>query len=211
MVNDSHLKRAYALKNPKDAEALYRDWAASYDKDVVDGLGYVAPQESVKVLLSHLKGHEKTIIDVGCGTGLVGDVIQNEHPMVCDGLDLSPEMLDIARDRGSYRNLLTGDLTSRLDLEDDLYDAAICVGTFTSGHVGPDGLREIIRITKPGGIICFTVNENVYEDQDYDQALSSLEDEGLCRRIEQHEMDYIPKEGLRAQVITIGVPEVVKN
>ena len=71
-------------------------------------------------------------------------------------------MIDTAIDRG-YRSLFLGNLNDSLPLESNSYDAALCVGVFTHGHVGPSRLIELIRVIKPQGLLCFTVNEDVYE------------------------------------------------
>jgi len=100
------------------------------------------------------------IIDVGCGTGLVGVELGKAGFSNFDGIDISQEMIDIAKQRG-YSKLFIGSLNVSLPCENNEYDAALCVGVFTHGHVGSDRLDELVRIVKPGGIICFTVNDDI--------------------------------------------------
>ena len=50
----------------------------------------------------------------------------------------------------------------------------MCVGTFTFGHVKSDALDEFVRITKPGGLICFTINEGIYEEYGFDKKIKAL-------------------------------------
>ena len=71
-----------------------------------------------------------------------------------DGVDISQEMIDIAKQRG-YSKLFIGSLNESLPCENNEYDAALCVGVFTHGHVGSDRLDELVRIVKPGGICLF--------------------------------------------------------
>ena len=66
------LERAYALKTPDEAKALYGDWAVSYDQHLEQGLHYIAPVSIVKILVDTLKDSSALILDIGCGTGLVG-------------------------------------------------------------------------------------------------------------------------------------------
>ena len=54
------------------------------------------------------------------------------------------------------------------DVQDNFYEATMCVGTFTFGHVKPQALDEFVRITKRGGLICFTINEGIYNDYGFD-------------------------------------------
>ena len=53
-----------------------------------------------------------------------------------------------------------------------MFDAVICAGTFTCGHVGPEALREMVRITKKGGYICFTVRKQEWEAAPYEESYS---------------------------------------
>ena len=72
-----------------------------------------------------------------------------------DALDYSREMLDEAQCKNVYRQCLQADLSRPLDIEDDAYQAVVCAGTFSYGHVKSDAFDELIRITAPGGAICF--------------------------------------------------------
>ena len=64
-------------------------------------------------------------------------------------LDLSEEMLEVARQKQVYERLLIGDLTQPLDIADAQYDGIVSAGTFTTGHVGPDALDELLELTRP--------------------------------------------------------------
>ena len=55
-------------------------------------------------------------------------------------------MLERARATGAYRSLEPADLTRPLPTPADAYDAVVCVGTLTHGHVGPEALAEFVRI-----------------------------------------------------------------
>ena len=67
-------------------------------------------------------------------------------------------MLDQARAKGIYRDCILGDLTKPIALPDGVYGAVISCGTFTHGHVGPECLPELLRITRPGALfVCGTI------------------------------------------------------
>ena len=55
--------------------------------------------------------------------------------------------------------------------KDNIFDAVMCVGTFTFGHVKPPALDEFIRITKNKGLICFTINEGIHEEYGFDKKI----------------------------------------
>ena len=66
------------------------------------------------------------------------------------------------------------DLNEPLIYKNNSFDAIICVGTFTYGHVQAHALNEFIRITKNNGYICFTVNEGIYTEYRFDKKINEL-------------------------------------
>ena len=174
-MNDTNpiLARLYALKDADEAREVYDAWAADYDHDTVDDMGYVAPALAAEVLAERVPDGA-TVLDAGCGTGLVGAELAQRREVSLDGVDLSPGMLERARARDVYRSLETADLTRSLPIADDAYDAVICVGTLTGGHVGPGVLVEFARITAPGGLIVATVHSDVWESGGYRAEIERL-------------------------------------
>jgi ubiquinone/menaquinone biosynthesis C-methylase UbiE len=114
-------------------------------------------------------------------------------------------MLEKARAKGIYTTLKRGDMTQPLGISDDTYDAAISVGTFTCGHVGPEALDELIRVTKPGGYVCFTVREQAWEKDHYRTRMRDIENDGIWELQELVNADYIQQEGARCKVCLYGI------
>ena len=175
---------------------VYQKWASLYDKDNDDELGTVSQPNSVQIFERYVKDKTTYIIDVGCGTGLVGLQLNKLGYKNFDGVDISKEMIDIAIDRG-YGSLLLGNLNETLPVESNKYEAALCVGVFTHGHVGPNRLKELARIVKPGGVVCFTVNEDVYASFGFDDAIKSLELTGIWKVLELSKKDYMTKKNVK--------------
>ncbi len=175
---------------------VYQKWASLYDKDNDDELGTVSQPNSVQIFERYVKDKTTYIIDVGCGTGLVGLQLNKLGYKNFDGVDISQEMIDIAIDRG-YGSLLLGNLNETLPVESNKYEAALCVGVFTHGHVGPNRLKELTRIVKPGGVVCFTVNEDVYASFGFDDAIKSLELTGIWKVLELCKKDYMTKKNVK--------------
>ena len=65
------LNDAYSLKTPEDNKKLYAKWAATYESDFVDKQGYKHPQVIAEIFHNNLPEIKK-VIDIGTGTGLVG-------------------------------------------------------------------------------------------------------------------------------------------
>ena len=183
-------------KNDDEILGIYKDWALLYDKDNDDLLGTVSQPNTVQIFHEYVKDCKLKIIDVGCGTGLVGLELQNLGFSNFDGIDISQEMIDVAQGRG-YKSLFLGNLNKSLPINSNSYDAALCVGVFTHGHVGPDRFSELVRIVKSEGIICFTINEDVYESYGFDIAIKRLESENVWEVLDIKKHDYMVKKNVK--------------
>ena len=183
-------------KNDSRLTEVYRDWAKKYDYDNDHVLGTVSQPKSVNLLSTRLKDKTAKIIDVGCGTGLVGEKLKAKDFIYFDGLDISKDMLSIAKSRG-YRNLFLGSLNKQLPVLDDAYDAAMCIGVFTHGHVSSDGFSELCRIVKPGGYVCFTINEGVFEEYGFKEMIGEFQLNKVWEVISLYKDDYMTLENVK--------------
>ena len=109
------LERAYALDSDEKSRALYRDWAETYDETMLTGLNYLSPGKVADLLAQHLADRQAAVLDIGCGTGLGGQGLAGHGFVTIDGLDVSPEMMQVAGRRGVYRRFVTADLNLPLD------------------------------------------------------------------------------------------------
>lgn len=197
--------RVLKAKNPDELAAVYADWAANYDADLIGEMGYQAPSAAGKLLHKHLGTKNPRILDAGCGTGLVGQELRHLGYRDVVGLDYSADMLEHAKQKGVYQSLRQCDLTQPLDMQDNQFDAVICVGTFTLGHIGPDTLPELVRITDSGGLICFTVREEAWVQDNYEVTLQELCDTRAIHIIEDQLVPYIEEEGSSCRICVLGV------
>ncbi|MEM7268676.1 MAG: methyltransferase domain-containing protein [Pseudomonadota bacterium] len=180
MNDDPDLGDAYALKTPEDSVRLYRNWAETYDTDFVTARGYDYPAK-IAALYAERNNGDAPVLDVGCGTGLVAEVL-SVRPM--DGVDISPEMLSVAKGKAHYRHLIEADLTASLPLPDGAYGGFISVGTFTHGHVGPEALDELARVAGPGALFVLGVNAEVFEELNFAAKIAGMEASGLITAVE---------------------------
>ena len=164
----------YKLKTSEELLKYYQDWTDNnkYNKDMVDW-NYTAPQETVLILKKYAFNRNYRILDAGCGTGLVGIELKKYGYSNIVGVDFSQSMLDLVP-QDVYKKIAKVDLNKHLKFKNNTYDVVMCVGTFTYGHVKPQALDELIRITKDKGFICFTINEGIYEEYGFDKKIKEL-------------------------------------
>ncbi len=169
---------AYALRTPADSIRLYGEWADTYDTDFVASVGYVVYLRVTELLLEQRSLINGPVLDVGCGTGVVGVSLREGGIDVVDGIDISPPMLAEAEKKKTkdgepvYRKLIAADLTKSVDLPDNQYAGLISAGTFTHGHLGPEPLDELWRIAAPGAHCAIGVRTTHYEAADFGAKLA---------------------------------------
>jgi len=195
----------YKLKTTKDVMQHYDQWGNKYEQDMVDW-NYTGPKETVNIFKKYFTSKSIKIFDAGCGTGLVGVELKKFGYVNIDGADLSKKLLNLVP-KGIYKKLEQIDLNKSLNKKSNIYDAVLCVGTFTFGHVKPPALDELIRIIKNKGLICFTVNEGIYEEYGFDKKIKSLSDSKSWNVKEFFKSDYIKSKGVNAWLC---LAEVIK-
>ena len=197
----------YKLKTTEEIMEYYDEWGTNnkYDKDMVEW-DYTGPKETVDTFKKYANNKKIKIYDAGCGTGLVGVELKKNGYTNFDGVDLSQKLLNLVPD-GLYKNILKADLNKPLNISDNEYDAVLCVGTFTFGHVKPPALDEFIRITKNKGLLCFTINEGIYEEYGFDKKIKELTQNNLWKKKEFFKSNYISSKGVNAW---LGLYEVIK-
>lgn len=160
--HEGHLGAVYEADTPDRIAALYDSWAESYDDEMARA-GYRHPAVGLALLARHAPRGSGPVLDAGCGTGLLGDWLGILGFAPVEGLDLSEGMLARARAKGSYAALHRLALGGALPFADHAFAAVICTGVFTTGHVGAEGLPELIRITRRGGPLVLTVKTTLWE------------------------------------------------
>ena len=176
----------YSSQNNQELTERYNVWAKDYEQDLDDQFGYIGPEPAVDVLVKYVPPDAR-ILDAGAGTGLVGQILHQRGYRHLEAMDISPGMLKEAEQKNVYTALHQGILGETLDFPTAFFDAIISVGVFTYGHVGSDAFDELIRITKPGGYIIFTVSVGHYENSDFHSKLTSLELSGKWSKVETSE------------------------
>jgi predicted TPR repeat methyltransferase len=197
------LHDAYALGTPDDSRRLYADWAPTYDEGFARRRGYRLP-EAVAAAYAARDG-AGPVLDLGAGTGLVGQRLAARGIGPVDGTDISPEMLAEARQKDCYRALIAGDLTTGLGLAPAGYAGLVSAGTFTLGHLGPEVLPSLLPLARPGGLVAMSVNARHWDATGFAAALAALDPADLT-------LDDVPiydagedHAGDRAYIVTFRV------
>ena len=183
--------KAVSTGEDVDAQKHYDSWADQYDHDLLIQYGYNAHIQTAEALEAQVKDIGIKIIDLGCGTGLLGKELHNRGFIDIDGVDFSQGMLEKARALNVYQNIFCMDLSRRTDLPEDHYDAAVCAGLFGAGHLGAEDVSEMIRIVKPGGWIIMLMNALPYIDENYPKTFDRFSDQNLWRVQSDVDVNYM--------------------
>lgn len=135
---------------------LFDSFAPSFDQNLVEQLRYRGPELLRRALEPAPPARSLDVLDLGCGTGLCGVEFQNWSKTL-RGVDLSAKMLDKARQRGIYDELLLSDLLTPLQQDVGKFDLILAGDVFVySGELEPI-FQAVSRSLRPGGRFAFTV------------------------------------------------------
>ncbi len=156
----------------------FDSWAANYD-DEVASVNYEAPRRAVKAALKVCD--DGKWLDLGCGTGLVGQElkkIKGEYKIFLEGCDFSEEMLKIAKEKKVYSKLEKCDIY-KLPFKEKSYDLVIAVGVFGAkvpNKPAYDALPRVTAILKPKGHLVFSVSLKNWstDGRDYQNVITSM-------------------------------------
>lgn len=111
----------------------------------------------------------KTILELGCGKGAFGNLINDEGKYKITGIDIFEPYLNVCKDTKKYEKVLKRDLTRKLPFKNNGFDAVVCLQTME--HLDKrDGMSlmiEMERISKKLVVIT-TPNGDCLQD-DYDE------------------------------------------
>ena len=92
------------------------------------------------------------ILDVGAGTGGIGEMLKSRGYTNVDALDISQEMLNVAASKNLYKKLICAPLTDThmKEIETAEYDVVLCGGVIAYGQTPPGAIEQCARFVKPG-------------------------------------------------------------
>jgi SAM-dependent methyltransferase len=200
--HEGTLGAVYEAKRPEEVAALYDGWAETYDSEMA-AAGYRHPSVCLALLARHLPRGAAPLLDAGAGTGLLGEWLRIVGYPHVEGLDISEGMLAKARAKNVYTALHKLALGRPLPFADGYFAGIVSSGVFTSGHVGVEGLDELIRVCRPGGVIVLTVKNTLW-DAGFSTRIDELIAAGLVTRAEETEA-YVSMPGEPGTVPSRGL------
>ena len=141
----------------KAIEQMYAEFSRTFETNLCKELGYKAP-EQVRELIDPLLGErrELAVLDLGCGTGLAG-VQFKERASRLIGVDISPEMIELARARNLYDRLEVSEITAWLGRCEERFELVVCCDCLI--YFGD--LRQVVLpvagLLRPKGVFAFTL------------------------------------------------------
>jgi ubiquinone/menaquinone biosynthesis C-methylase UbiE len=122
-----------------------------------DELGYQFQDRSARYQLENISLKDMQVLDVGCGTGALAEVaLQNGAKGIICG-DISAYMLNQAKNKelaGHVDHSVCQLDAEALPYKDNALDAVISGMTFGVLPDQQQALNEMIRVVKPGGLVC---------------------------------------------------------
>jgi predicted TPR repeat methyltransferase len=175
-------------------------YADGFDQHLVNKLGYRVPEHLAQALRDTLGPDPQTlaVLDLGCGTGLFGEAIGALRRNLV-GVDLSPRMIEKARQRQIYDELIVGDVLDYLaEAENGRFDLIAAVDVFIYvGNLLPV-FEHASRILAPGGWLAVSIEAAPPESGDFSLAATGRY---------QHRQDYLARLGAEFGFTTAHVSE----
>ena len=178
-------KGFYLAKDQDQLIERYDDAATVYDAAMEGDVGWRGHIALAEVVARHVDP-AAALCDAGAGTGMLGDQLAERGFTNMDANDLSEGMLEIATAKGIYRDCQLMELGKPLPYDSDSYDAVTVCGVFTPNHAPASSLDELVRITKPGGLILYTLRADE-EPPDFAEKHRGLEHAGHWQLVEAGE------------------------
>jgi 2-polyprenyl-3-methyl-5-hydroxy-6-metoxy-1,4-benzoquinol methylase len=173
---ETWLERVYQADGErKTLDTLYDEWASDYDQQLwASGNPYIAI--ATGLIGRHVRDYDAKILDAGCGTGNMAQVLHQMGYRNIEGLDPSSGMLAVAQRKEVYQQLHQLYLDSQIDLAD---------GVLTHGHAPSESLDGILKLTRPGGTIVFSLSVIAYDELGFKQKIAVLEESGKWEKLDQ--------------------------
>ena len=183
---------------------LFDDFAANFDENLAS-LKYRAPQLIADRLGREMHGGRPgDILDAGCGTGLCGPLVR-PHARTLVGIDLSAAMIEKARTRGGYEELIVAELCTFMSSRPDAFDVVISADTLVYFGALEEPLRAARTCLRRGGLLIFSVEHADGGGSGSGERPYRLETHGRYSHSEGYIRSALPAAGFSGVSIERGV------
>ena len=165
-MSTKFLNQAYGIST-LDSRDLYTAWSESYDTEVHEN-GYVTPLRVAEALERHVQDKNTAVLDYGCGTGLSGQALLNVGFQALDGVDVTPAMVDLAREKGIYRNLDVFSPQDGPNIAPGSYSVIAAIGVIGAGAAPLSVFDTIMDLLPSMGYFAFSFNDHTLDDPAYE-------------------------------------------
>ena len=172
---DEKLKAVFSAGgNTAQLAELYDAWAPAFEQDI-----WASANPYIAIVAGYVgrqvRNLEACVLDAGCGTGLLGQILAHMGYRNLVGLDASRGMLEVARTKKVYSELHQLLLDENIPLPEARFDAITAAGVLTHGHAPPASLNGLLRLAKPGAALIFSLSEVAANEGGFLDKMLSLE------------------------------------
>lgn len=178
------LQHIHTARDVTELAGRYDRMAQKYDESLGEEWGWTSPEYTAEVLSRYTDTNAR-ILDAGAGTGLVAECLFRRGYRDLFGLDMAQEMMIQALAKKVYRGLYRIELGKPLPFHSNQFDAVISVGTMAMGHAPAICLEELVRVTRPGGHIAYTLRPVVYAHMGFKEVQDRLMAQGRWKLVEK--------------------------
>jgi predicted TPR repeat methyltransferase len=198
-ASDSHLDRLYSAR------------ASNWDQKAKGETGYFGAELVASMLTRFSNETEKLdIIDIGCGTGLVGSLVAHKAKSLI-GVDASLPMLERARAKGLYQHLQHGDLVAFMQEQTERCDAITCAATLIHfGDLRP-AFEAAASSLRDQGLFILTLFPNENEDEASVHASDGWVQGGCFKHGRNHVRRLAEATGFIVEAIETSIHEYQKQ
>ncbi len=170
----------------RENEQVFDQRAPWYEKGSAADI-YLSPARLEGLAERHLPRGSGPILDLACGTGLMGERLARLGLGPLTGCDLSQAMLDRAAQKGIYASRIRADMHQPLPLPPASFAAALCAGAFFAESVAPAALAHVLPLLHPGGWLICDVELLAWQDEGFAAAFAALHQAGILSDLQVEE------------------------
>lgn len=200
-MTEKFLDKAYGLNPDQSGKDFYDAWSSSYEDEVAEN-GYATPGRIAKALKKFC-ALDSSILDFGCGTGLCGVAMQNLGFQRIDGMDVSPEMAKVARDKGIYGNLTVIDPSAPPPIERGRYDVIVACGVIGAGAAPVSVFDDLMSALASRGLFVFSYNDHALADPVYEAKVNEYLDCASAKLLFRDYGPHLPGRNMKSMVYIV--------